>query len=158
MLTITQIGGFVGAGLAGAGYLPQISHLVRARCAAGLSRLAFGVWLLASVLVTARAVAIGADVFIALGAIQIVATALIVACAAWYQDRLCPVHLPGQPAATTTTGTGSPGNDPGSRRAGKPVAASAAPAGPGGTRRGSVPVLRRHGHAVTETAHLEGTT
>jgi PQ loop repeat len=135
MLTITQIGGFVGAGLAGAGYLPQISHLVRARCAAGLSRLAFGVWLLASVLVTARAVAIGADVFIALGAIQIVATALIVACAAWYQ-----------------------GNDPGSRRAGKPVAASAAPAGPGGTRRGSVPVLRRHGHAVTETAHLEGTT
>ena len=158
MLTATQIAGYAGAGLAGAAYLPQISHLVRARCSAGISRLAFGVWLLASVLVTARAIAIQAGVFIALGGIQIVATALIMACAARYQDRPCPVHLPGQPAPTTTTGTGSPGNDPGARRADRPVAASAAPAGHGGTRRGYVPVLRRHGHEVIETTHLEGTT
>ena len=48
MLIETQIGGFVGAGLAGAAYVPQISHLIRARCSAGISRLAFGVWLLAS--------------------------------------------------------------------------------------------------------------
>jgi hypothetical protein len=104
MLTATQIGGYAGAGLAGAAYLPQISHLVRARCSAGVSRLAFGVWLVASVLVTARAVAIGDGVFIVLGGIQIVATALIVACAARYLGRPCPVHLPGQPAATTATG------------------------------------------------------
>jgi hypothetical protein len=99
MLTVTQIGGFVGAGLAGAAYLPQISHLIRARCSAGISRLAFGVWLLASVLVTARAVAIGAGVFIALGGIQIVATAMIMACAARYQSTPCPVHRPSQPPA-----------------------------------------------------------
>ena len=86
MLTTTQIGGFVGAGLAGVAYVPQISHLVRARCSAGISMLAFGVWLLASVLITARAAAIGAGVFIVLGAIQIVATALIVVCAARYKD------------------------------------------------------------------------
>ena len=157
MLTATQIGGFAGAGLAGAAYVPQISHLIRARCAAGISRLAFGIWLLASVLVTARAIAIGAGVFITLGGIQIMATAVIVACAARYQDRPCPVHLPGQPAATTAaTGTGSPGNDPGSRRlAGKPVAASAAPAGHGGARCGYVPVLRRHrpcGHRISNHA------
>ena len=42
MLTATQIGGFAGPGLAGAAYLPQVSHLVRARCSAGISRLAFG--------------------------------------------------------------------------------------------------------------------
>jgi len=101
MLTATQIAGYAGAGLAGAAYLPQISHLVRARCSAGISRLAFGVWLLASVLVTARAIAIQAGVFIALGGIQIVATALIMACAARYQDRACPVHLPGQFTVTT---------------------------------------------------------
>ena len=95
MLTATQIAGYAGAGLAGAAYLPQISHLVRARCSAGISRLAFGVWLLASVLVTARAIAIQAGVFIALGGIQIVATALIMACAARYKDSPCPVHLPG---------------------------------------------------------------
>ena len=107
MLTATQIGGFVGAGLAGAAYVPQISHVIRARCSAGISQLAFRVWLLASVLTTARAVAIGDGVFIVLGGIQIVATALIMVCAARYKDTPCPVHLPGQPAATTATGTGT---------------------------------------------------
>jgi hypothetical protein len=60
-----------------------MSHLVRAHCAAGLSRLAFAVWLLASVLTTARAIAIGTCVFIAVGGIQIAATALILVCGAW---------------------------------------------------------------------------
>jgi hypothetical protein len=96
MLTITQIAGFAGAGLAGAAYVPQVSHLIRGRCAAGISRLAFAVWLLASVLTTARAVAIHAGVFIVLGGIQIVATALIVVCAARYKGTPCPVHLPGR--------------------------------------------------------------
>ena len=105
MLTATQIGGFAGAGLAGAAYLPQISHLVRARCSAGISRLAFRVWLLASVLVTARAIAIHAGVFIALGGIQIVATAFIIVCAARYQDAPCPVHLPREPTAKTVNGS-----------------------------------------------------
>jgi thioredoxin reductase len=100
MLTVTQIAGFAGVGLAGAGYLPQISHLIRARCSAGISQLAFGVWLLASVLITARAVAIGAGVFIALGGIQIAATAMIMVCAAWYQNTACPVHRPSQPPAS----------------------------------------------------------
>jgi len=39
MLTATEIAGFAGAGLAGAAYVPQISHLIRARCSAGISRL-----------------------------------------------------------------------------------------------------------------------
>ena len=94
MLAATQIAGFVGAGLAGAAYVPQISHLVRARCSAGISRLAFEVWLLASVLTTARAIAIRAGVFIVLGGIQIVATALIMLYAARYKDAPCPGHLP----------------------------------------------------------------
>src|SRR5215469_2713575 len=58
MLTTTEIAGFIGAGLAGAAYIPQISHLIRARCSAGISRLAFEIWLLASVLTTARAIAL----------------------------------------------------------------------------------------------------
>jgi uncharacterized protein with PQ loop repeat len=94
MLTATEIAGFIGAGLAGAAYVPQISHLIRARCSAGISRLAFTVWLLASVLTTARAVAIHAGVFIALGGIQIVATALITLFAARYKDTPCPSHPP----------------------------------------------------------------
>ena len=104
MLTATEIAGFAGAGLAGAAYVPQISHLIRARCSAGISRLAFEVWLLASVLTTARAIAIHAGVFIVLGGIQIVATALIMFYAARYKGAPCPIHLPGQPTATTARG------------------------------------------------------
>jgi PQ loop repeat len=109
MLTATQIAGFVGAGLAGAAYVPQISHLIKARCSAGISRLAFEVWLLASVLTTARAIAIHAGVFIALGGIQIVATALIMLYAARYKDTPCPSHLPRQSGAKGATGTAAAG-------------------------------------------------
>ena len=121
MLTITEIAGFAGAGLAGAAYIPQISHLIRARCSAGISRLAFEAWLLASLLTTARAIAIHAGVFIAVGGIQIVATALIMLCAIRYKDMPCPVHLPRRPAARTARGRApqetSPG--PGVRPAGR---------------------------------------
>jgi hypothetical protein len=161
MLTATQIGGFAGAGLAGVAYVPQISHLIRARCSAGISRLAFGVWLLASVLVTARAVAIGAGVFTMLGAIQIVATALIVVCAARYKDTPCPTHLPCQPIARTAAGTGTSGTEPGSwRPAARPVAESAISAGHSGPLRPYVPVLRPHSRAVTEfqATYLRGRT
>ncbi len=106
MLTATEIAGFVGAGLAGAAYVPQLSHLIRARCSAGISQLAFGVWLLASVLITARAVAIHAGVFIVLGGIQIMATAVIMFYAARYKDTPCSIHLPRQLTAKTATGAG----------------------------------------------------
>ena len=142
MLTATEIAGFAGAGLAGAAYVPQISHLVRAHCAAGISRLAFAVWLLASVLVTARAIAILASVFIVLGGIQIVATALILVYATRYKNMSCPIHLAHQPGAKTATGTGISGNEQGSWHAvGRPVADSATPAEHGGALRAYVPVL-----------------
>ena len=116
MLTATEIAGFAGAGLAGAAYIPQISHLIRARCSAGISRLAFEVWLLASLLTTTRALAIHAGVFIALGGIQIVATAFIMLYATRYQDTPCPVHLLLRPTDKTAPGTGISGNEPDSRR------------------------------------------
>jgi hypothetical protein len=118
MLTATEIAGFVGAGLAGAAYVPQVSHLIRARCSAGISRLAFGVWLLASVLTTVRAIAIGAGVFIALGGIQIAATMVITLCAIRYKDTPCPSHIPRPPRAETAAWTGAPGNEP---RSGRPA-------------------------------------
>jgi uncharacterized protein with PQ loop repeat len=107
MLTATEIAGFVGAGLAGAAYIPQISHLIRARCSAGISRLAFAAWLLASLLTTARAITIHAGVFIVLGGIQIVATTLIVIYATRYMNTPCPIHHP--PPTGANTGRGIPG-------------------------------------------------
>jgi uncharacterized protein with PQ loop repeat len=105
MLTITEIAGLAGAGLAGAAYIPQISRLIRARCSAGISRVAFEVWLLASLLTTARAIAIHAGVFIVLGGIQIVATTLITLYATRYKDTPCP----SPPASPARRRDGHPG-------------------------------------------------
>src|SRR5262249_1316770 len=99
-----------------AAYVPQISHLIRARCSAGISRLAFAVWLLSSLLITARAIAIGASVFIVLGGIQIGATTLIMLYASRYKDTACPIHLPRPAPATAAAGTSGSGNEPGSWR------------------------------------------
>jgi hypothetical protein len=139
MLTATEIAGFAGAGLAGAAYVPQIFHLIRARCSAGISRLAFEVWLLASLLVTAHAIAIHAGVFIALGGIQIVATMLIVVCAARYKDTPCPSHLPRPPRAKAATRTGSSGNEPGSAASGEPGLTTASEAVHDGSFFGELP-------------------
>ena len=146
MLTATEIAGFAGAGLAGAAYVPQISHLIRARCSAGISRLAFGAWLLASVLTTARAIAIHADVFIALGGIQIAATTVITLCATRYKDTPCPSHIPRPPRAKTA----APGNEPRSGYlAGRSKAESATPAEHSGALRAYVPVLQPQSDPVT---------
>ena len=93
MLNVTEIVGFVGAGLAGAAYVPQVSHLIKSHCSAGISQPAFELWLLASLLTTVRAVATGAGVFIALGTIQIVATALVMHFAHRYERTPCPSHV-----------------------------------------------------------------
>ena len=149
MLTATEIAGFVGAGLAGLAYVPQISHLVRARCSAGISRLAFEVWLLAALLTTTRAIAIHAGVFIVLGGIQIVATAFIMLYAARYKDTRCSSHLPGPPVAKAATGC--PETEPGTGRPhSRPVAASAARPGPGRASRASVPVRPPQSSVATE--------
>jgi PQ loop repeat len=94
VLSATELAGFIGAGLAGAAYLPQISHLIRAHCSAGISRLAFGVWLAASLLVTTHAVAIRAAVFVALSVIQLAATALVLIYSTKYDNSYCTIHLP----------------------------------------------------------------
>jgi uncharacterized protein with PQ loop repeat len=93
-MELTEVAGFAGAVLAGTAYMPQITHLVRARCSAGISRVAFGIWLLSSVLMLAHAVAIEANVFIFLSTIQIAAIAVIIAYSTRYADSYCETHLP----------------------------------------------------------------
>lgn len=111
MLTATQIAAFVGVGLAGAAYVPQIWHLVRVHCSAGISRFAFGVWLGGSVLVTAHAIAMGAMVFILLGGVQIAATTVILIYATKYVSSSCASHAPGGSGADTDGSTPT-GADP----------------------------------------------
>jgi uncharacterized protein with PQ loop repeat len=94
-MELTAIAGFAGAGLAGAAYIPQIAHMVRERCVAGISLAAFLVWCLASALLLTRAIATGEMVFITLGAMQTAATGFISAYVFAHRGRYCPSHRPG---------------------------------------------------------------
>ena len=89
---MSELIGLTGASLAGYAYLPQITHLVREQCSAGISRSAFTIWLLASVLMTIHAVLLPAVVFIALGAIQIVAIMTILLYSSRYRGLVCSIH------------------------------------------------------------------
>jgi hypothetical protein len=93
MLRATELAGLLGVALAAGAYVPQIWHLIHEHCAAGVSRFAFTVWLLSSLLVASHAIAIGAAVFIVLGVVQVVATGVIVVFATKYQHSLCATHL-----------------------------------------------------------------
>ncbi len=94
MIPVTEIGAFIGVALAAAAYLPQILHLVHEHCAAGISRSAFGAWLLAALLITSHAVAAGEAVFIALGIVQIIATVIVLFYAKRYASSFCKGHEP----------------------------------------------------------------
>lgn len=61
---LTEIAGYADAALAGAAYVPQISHMVRERCVAGISPPGFLVWFVASSLILVRAVATAEMVFV----------------------------------------------------------------------------------------------
>jgi hypothetical protein len=108
MLRGTELAGFIGAGMAGAAYVPQIWHLINERCSAGLSRVAFTVWLAASFLVTTHAVAIQATVFIALGVIQLAATSLILVYTTKYATSYCASHLPARLLLEAVNDDGEP--------------------------------------------------
>jgi uncharacterized protein with PQ loop repeat len=84
--------GLAGALLAGYAYIPQITHLIKERCTAGLSRSAFSLWLISSVLVTINAIFIESVVFIILGSVQIVSTGIIFAFTTRYRDQICEYH------------------------------------------------------------------
>ena len=77
-MTVSQVLGVVATGLVIGGYLPQIVHLIRERCTAGLSILAFSVWCVAALLFLIHAAMIGDAVFMSLQAVNLVAGGVIV--------------------------------------------------------------------------------
>lgn len=90
----TEILGLAGALIAVMAYLPQISHLIRERCTAGLSRTAFSLWLLSSLLIAIHAIKINDLVFISLNTAQIILISTILFYYARYNGQYCTYHLP----------------------------------------------------------------
>jgi uncharacterized protein with PQ loop repeat len=88
----SQIVGFVGTGLVIVGYIPQIVHLIKERCTAGISIPAFSLWCLASSLFVIHAAMIRDPVFIVLQTVNLIAGGIIVGFSKKYDGHVCPFH------------------------------------------------------------------
>jgi uncharacterized protein with PQ loop repeat len=91
-MTLSELLGFAGTALVIAGYIPQILHLLKERCTAGLSVPAFAVWCSASLLFLVHAAMIRDAVFIGVQLVNVTAGVIIVAFCKKYDGHLCPVH------------------------------------------------------------------
>jgi uncharacterized protein with PQ loop repeat len=91
-MVFTEILGFGGTLLVAAAYFPQISHLFRQHCSAGISIRAWTIWLVAAVLFFTHAFAISDRVFLTLQVINLAAIFLIIILARKYKERTCHIH------------------------------------------------------------------
>jgi uncharacterized protein with PQ loop repeat len=84
--------GYTGTALVIVAYLPQIIHLVREQCSAGLSAGAYMLWGLAAILLLSYAISTRDPVFVALQSYQLGATVLICFFCKRYEGSLCEDH------------------------------------------------------------------
>ena len=91
-MNATLILGVVGTGLVIVGYIPQIVHLIKERCTAGISVAAFSLWCTASLLFLIHAAVIRDGVFIGVQTVNLVAGGLIVVFCRRYEGQVCPFH------------------------------------------------------------------
>lgn len=90
---IIKILGFSGALIGGYAYVPQILHLVKEKCSAGISLGAFTLWTFSSSLVLINAVYLGSPVFIFLCSMQLVASLTILLLSIRSNGHVCQTHL-----------------------------------------------------------------
>jgi uncharacterized membrane protein required for colicin V production len=91
-MSIPGMLGMTGALIAAYAYYPQIRHLLSQHCSAGISRRAYALWFVSSILVTINAFAIDSIVFMLLGVVQIGATGIIYIFSRRYSGMVCPYH------------------------------------------------------------------
>ncbi len=92
-MNLPQVLGFVGTGVVAGAYVPQIWHLVKEHCSAGISIRAYFLWFLASVLFLVHAAMIKDIVFILVQVVNLLAIAAVVFYAKRYEKQLCLLHL-----------------------------------------------------------------
>jgi lipid-A-disaccharide synthase-like uncharacterized protein len=88
----SRILGFAGTVIAAIGFLPQIRHLAREHCSAGVNVAAWQIWLLSSVLILFHALVVFDVVFVTLQTVNIAAVTLIIFLAKRYEGMSCPFH------------------------------------------------------------------
>lgn len=84
--------GGVGIGTSMLAYLPQVVHLAKEHCSAGVSTRAWMMWLISSVLIGALALDRHDIVFILLQVSSLTSAAVILVFAHRYRGLVCEVH------------------------------------------------------------------
>jgi lipid-A-disaccharide synthase-like uncharacterized protein len=107
---VFQVLGILGVAISVAAYVPQVVHLWREGCSAGVSSRAWAMWLVSSVLILALALHQREPVFIALQVINLASITVTLLLARKYRGMVCEfhAHLVSKPPATTTGRTASP--------------------------------------------------
>jgi len=103
-MSVFETLGVAGIAISMLAYVPQVVHLGRERCSAGVSRRAWAMWLVSSALIGALAVYRRDPVFILLQVSTLTSAAVILFLAQKYRGMVCAFHahagLPaGGPAA-----------------------------------------------------------
>ena len=92
MRELSQVLGLVGTMIVAIGYLPQILHLAREHCSAGISVSAWWIWLVSSVLIATHAFGVFDLVLITLQTVNIIAITLTIYLARRYEGMTCAFH------------------------------------------------------------------
>jgi len=87
-----EILGIIGITISVAAYLPQVVHLWREQCSAGVSSRAWAMWLASGLLVGLLAVHRGDPVFILLQFSSLTCAAAILLLARRYRGMVCEFH------------------------------------------------------------------
>jgi lipid-A-disaccharide synthase-like uncharacterized protein len=94
--SILELVGIAGIAISVLAYLPQVVHLARERCSAGVSRRAWAMWLLSSVLIGILAVSRRDLVFILLQLSSLTSAAIVLFLAHRYRELVCEAHAAGR--------------------------------------------------------------
>jgi hypothetical protein len=103
MPDLWTLSGFLGIGLSGLAYIPQVMHLGKEHCSAGVSRTAWALWTAASILIGAQALVSRNLVFSALQVLNLAASSAIFVLAYRYRGMVCDRHRREFAAATPSS-------------------------------------------------------
>jgi uncharacterized protein with PQ loop repeat len=93
MTNIPEILGFAGTAVVASAYVPQIIHLHKEHCSAGISLKAYSLWCVSSAMFLIHAVMIRDAVFTVVQLVNLVAIAVIIILAKRYGKHMCLTHL-----------------------------------------------------------------
>jgi lipid-A-disaccharide synthase-like uncharacterized protein len=94
---VFELLGVTGIAISVLAYLPQVVHLAREHCSAGVSSRAWSMWLLSSLLIGALALHRHDLVFVLLQISSLTSAAIILFLAQRYRGMVCEAHARGYP-------------------------------------------------------------